>query len=60
VLVLTRKIGEGIRIDKNVVVKVLTISGGQVKLGIEADKSVRVMRDEIPYTCVASMDQVIS
>ena len=46
-LVLTRKITEGITIGPNIRVIVLEIKGGQVRLGIEAPHTVPVHRDEI-------------
>ena len=46
-LVLTRKITEGITIRPNIRVVVLEIKGGQVRLGIEAPNSVQVHRDEV-------------
>lgn len=46
-LVLTRKLGEGITIGSDVRVVVLEIKGGQVRLGIEAPQSIQVHRDEI-------------
>lgn len=46
-LVLTRKITEGITIGPNIRVIVLEIKGGQVRLGIEAPHAVQVHRDEI-------------
>ena len=46
-LVLTRKVDECINIGDNVVVKVLGVEGMQVKLGIEAPRHVRVLRQEI-------------
>ncbi|MBN2689129.1 MAG: carbon storage regulator CsrA [Gammaproteobacteria bacterium] len=46
-LVLTRKIGETITIGDNIRIKVLSLSGGQVKLGAEAPKDVSVHREEI-------------
>jgi carbon storage regulator len=46
-LVLTRKITEGITIGPNIRVIVLEIKGGQVRLGIEAPNSVQVHRDEV-------------
>ncbi len=48
-LVLTRKITEGITIGPNIRVVVLEIKGGQVRLGIEAPHAVQVHRDEV-YT----------
>ena len=46
-LVLTRKITEGITIGPNIRVIVLEIKGGQVRLGIEAPHAIQVHRDEI-------------
>lgn len=46
-LVLTRKSGEKIIIGDNVVVSVLDVNGSQVKLGIQAPRSVTVHRSEI-------------
>jgi carbon storage regulator len=46
-LILTRKIDEEIRIGSEVTVKVLSVSDGQVKLGISAPKSVEIFRGEI-------------
>ncbi len=46
-LVLTRKIGDVIAIGDNIKVVVMAIKGKQVKLGIEADKSTIVHREEI-------------
>ena len=46
-LVLTRKIGETIRIGDDVTVQVLAVRGGQVRLGLTAPASVRIFREEI-------------
>jgi carbon storage regulator len=46
-LVLTRKITEGITIGPNIRVIVLEIKGGHVRLGIEAPHAVPVHRDEV-------------
>ena len=46
-LVLSRKIGETIVINDNIEVKVLSIDGDQVKLGIIAPKSVKIYRQEV-------------
>ena len=46
-LVLTRKLGESIRIGDNIVVKIVDLDGRHVKLGIEAPKSISVNREEI-------------
>jgi len=46
-LVLTRKFDEGIMIGDSVLVKIISIQDGQVKVGIEAPKDVRILRREI-------------
>ena len=46
-LILTRKLGENIRIGDDVRIIVLDIKGGQVKLGIDAPPDVPVHREEI-------------
>ena len=46
-LVLSRRIGETLIINDNIEVKVLGISGGQVRLGINAPKEVSVHRSEV-------------
>ena len=46
-LVLSRKLGENIRIGDEIKVIVLDVRGGQVKLGIEAPNAVQVHRQEV-------------
>jgi carbon storage regulator len=46
-LVLTRKIGETIRVGDDVRIQVLAIRGGQVRLGLTAPADVRIFREEI-------------
>ncbi|MBM3316956.1 MAG: carbon storage regulator CsrA [Candidatus Eisenbacteria bacterium] len=46
-LILTRKLGENIRIGDKIKVTILDIKGGQVKLGIDAPPEVAVHREEI-------------
>lgn len=46
-LILTRKPGESLYIGDGVKVVVVEVKGSQVRLGIEADKSVRIYREEI-------------
>jgi carbon storage regulator len=47
-LILSRKTEETIRISEDIVIKVLRISGGQVKLGITAPDNVRIAREDNP------------
>lgn len=46
-LVLTRKIGEAIRIGDDIEITVLSVQGDQIKLGIDAPKHVDIHRKEI-------------
>jgi carbon storage regulator len=46
-LVLTRRLGEWISIGENVTVKVLSVKGDHVQLGVDAPRSVPVHRGEI-------------
>jgi carbon storage regulator len=47
VLILTRKAEQGIVIDGKVVIRLLSIDGERVKIGIEAPRSVSVLREEL-------------
>lgn len=58
-LILTRKLNEEIRIDSEIVIKIIALSENQVKIGIEAPGSVKILRGEIyekvkEYTIEAS------
>lgn len=46
-LILTRNVGETLNIGENITVTVLSLSGGQVRIGINAPKSIPVHREEI-------------
>ena len=46
-LVLTRKLGEVIRVGEFVTVRVLEVKGNQVRLGVDAPANVRIYREEI-------------
>jgi carbon storage regulator len=46
-LILSRRIGEAIVINENVRILVLSASGGTVRLGIDAPRSVEVHREEV-------------
>jgi carbon storage regulator len=46
-LVLTRKVGEKILLGDDVVVSVVEVNRGSVRLGVEAPKSVSILRFEV-------------
>ena len=47
-LVLSRKLQEKIQIGENVTITVLQVKGRHVRLGIDAPRNVRVLRNELP------------
>ena len=58
-LVLSRKTNEVICIGQNISIKVLTIHGGKVRLGIEASREIPVRRAELPDPKVLEVDEAI-
>jgi carbon storage regulator len=46
-LVLSRKVGERVVIAEGIVIQVLEVSGGRIRLGIEAPSEVSIRRDEL-------------
>jgi len=46
-LILTRRVGESVNIGSDVVVEVVAIKGNQVRIGVEAPRSVPVHREEV-------------
>lgn len=46
-LVLTRKPSQSIQIGEDIEIKILSIEGEQIKIGIEAPKSIEIHRKEI-------------
>lgn len=47
VLILTRRVGETLKIGDDVTITVLSIKGNQVRVGIEAPPDVTVHREEV-------------
>jgi len=45
-LILTRKKGESIAIGDNIQIQVLNVKGGQVRIGIDAPREIKVNREE--------------
>ncbi|NCD12179.1 MAG: carbon storage regulator [Epsilonproteobacteria bacterium] len=46
-LILTRKLGEGVVLNENITVRVIEISKGIVKLGFDAPKEMMILREEL-------------
>ncbi len=46
-LVLTRKIGQGIRIGDDIIVRILEEKEGRIRVGIEAPQKMRIFREEL-------------
>jgi carbon storage regulator CsrA len=46
-LILTRRTGETIRIGNEIQVTVFGVNGNQVRIGIEAPKSINIVREEL-------------
>lgn len=46
-LCLTRKVGEKIVVNDNIVITLVEIAGGKVRLGIDAPREVPIFREEL-------------
>ena len=46
-LILTRKPNESIVINDNVVIKILSVMGNKIRIGIEAPEHINIVRDEV-------------
>jgi carbon storage regulator len=46
-LILTRRVGEAMKLGDDITVTVLGVRGNQVRIGIDAPKSVAIQREEI-------------
>ena len=57
-LILTRRVQEVMRIGNDVTLKVLSVKGGMVRLGIEAPRDVEVHREEIYHMVKESSEGV--
>jgi carbon storage regulator len=59
-LVLTRKVGESIRIGEDIELKIVDIDGEQIKLGINAPKHIEVHRQEVYEAIQTENEQAAS
>ena len=57
-MILTRRVGETIRINDDISIQVLGVSGQQVKIGITAPTDVAVHREEIYLRIQAERESV--
>jgi carbon storage regulator len=46
-LILTRKVGEKLIIGEDVSVTILSLKGNQIRIGIDAPRSIKVHREEV-------------
>ncbi|HIF81516.1 MAG TPA: carbon storage regulator CsrA [Gammaproteobacteria bacterium] len=46
-LILTRRVGEAMKLGEDITVTVLGVRGNQIRIGIDAPKSVSIQREEI-------------
>ncbi len=54
-LVLSRKVGESIVIDGDIVISVSSVQGGRVKLCIDAPREKRISRGELDETSMPAI-----
>jgi carbon storage regulator len=52
-LILTRRVGESIKVGEEITVTVLGVKGNQVRIGITAPRTVEVHREEVYERIVA-------
>ncbi len=55
-LVLTRKLGQRLMVGDNIVVTVLSVRNGQVRIGIDAPRSVAIRREELEALPTSAAD----
>jgi carbon storage regulator len=56
-LVLSRKLGESVTVDKNIVITVVEIRGDKIRLGIDAPKHIKVHRQEVADAIAAKLTE---
>ena len=56
-LVLSRKPGESIKVNENIIVTIVESRGDKVRLGIDAPKEVKVHRQEVADAIAAKLTE---
>ena len=57
-LVLTRKVQQKVQIGDNITITILEVKGRAIRIGIEAPKSVKVLRSELaPTECEVALEE---
>jgi carbon storage regulator len=46
-LILSRRVGEAVKVGENISITVLSVKGNQVRIGVDAPKDIAVHREEI-------------
>ena len=59
-LVLTRKEDESLVINGNIKLTILSIKGGQVRVGIEAPKDISIHREELLHSNPPLMEELVN
>ena len=59
-LVLRRSVGETLRINDDIIIQVLSVSGQQIKLSIRAPASTTIHREEIYKLIKAEREKAVS
>ena len=59
-LVLTRKAGEGIKLDENVTINILSVEGDRIRIGIQAPKDMRIIRCELVEETISTNREAAS
>ena len=56
-LIITRRVGEVIRLNDNITIEPLEVNGNQVRIGVNAPRNISVHREEIYDRIQAEKDQ---
>jgi len=56
-LILTRRIGESMRIGNDITITIMGVKGNQVRIGVKAPKNVEVHREEVYQRIAQALNQ---